>query len=703
MTVIASLITSLGLNSSSFNSGLDDATRRLRETQRSFARVGGQLQKIGAGLSLGITAPIVGIGTAMIGSAREMAEGMAELEKAAQLSNVATTEFQRLAFAARSVGFENDKLADVYKDVNDRVGEFLSTGGGEMKDFFENIAPKVGITAEAFRGLSGPQALQLYYNSLAKAGANQQQMVFYMESMADEASALIPLLQNNGAAIAELGSKAAVITPETAEDLKRYTEAQRELGEAWKQVTIAVVSSGLLDTVTDLVTSVSQVVGAFGQANPTLLKWGVIAAGAAATLGPLVATIGTMVTVVGAALPILGPFAAGLFGISVAETAAATGAYALGGAIAVLAAPIAATIGAIALVVAAVNHWDTIKAVAGRVVGYMRDLYVGVKTWISDKLNAVWNGLKEKIEAADRWFFGLYDAVVGHSYIPDMVDEVGLHMARLQDTLVAPARAATQTAAEAFQALQQRVGPILDRLFPDQAKMNQFRKDLSDLVEFAKRAGWTPEQTEEALNRLRREAGTINPDMGSADLPTGDVFDIGKVADEASKDVERAWERVQVANDNTVESFANLARDIAGSLGNFARSIQSGDWMGALQNVLDVVGQVASILRGTAEPAGRVFSTNTWGGARAMGGPVMPRRDYLVGERGPEILRMGGRSGTIVPNDQIGSGTVVQLVVGEGQMFEPRVQGISGSVSVETISASNRTSALRGRQRLGSR
>lgn len=43
-------------------------------------------------------------------------------------------------------------------------------------------------------------------------------------------------------------------------------------------------------------------------------------------------------------------------------------------------------------------------------------------------------------------------------------------------------------------------------------------------------------------------------------------------------------------------------------------------------------------------------------GARAKGGPVMAGRDYLVGEEGPEILRMGSRSGTIVPNHAISSG-----------------------------------------------
>ena len=37
-------------------------------------------------------------------------------------------------------------------------------------------------------------------------------------------------------------------------------------------------------------------------------------------------------------------------------------------------------------------------------------------------------------------------------------------------------------------------------------------------------------------------------------------------------------------------------------------------------------------------------------GKRAAGGPVSANKAYLVGERGPEVLVMGGQSGTIIPN-----------------------------------------------------
>lgn len=50
-------------------------------------------------------------------------------------------------------------------------------------------------------------------------------------------------------------------------------------------------------------------------------------------------------------------------------------------------------------------------------------------------------------------------------------------------------------------------------------------------------------------------------------------------------------------------------------------------------------------------------------GARAFGGPVKAGGTYLVGERGPEILRMGAQGGVVIPNHQIaapgGGGTTV--------------------------------------------
>ena len=131
-----------------------------------------------------------------------------ELEIQARLANSNTLEFQEWAFAAKKVNVEQDKLSDIMKDVNDKFGDFMQTGGGEMADFFEKIAPKVGVTAQQFKGLSGPQILEKYYQTLQKANVSQAEMTFYMEAIANDATLLAPLLDNNGQKLKEYAKQA---------------------------------------------------------------------------------------------------------------------------------------------------------------------------------------------------------------------------------------------------------------------------------------------------------------------------------------------------------------------------------------------------------------------------------------------------------------------------------------------------------------
>jgi len=59
-------------------------------------------------------------------------------------------------------------------------------------------------------------------------------------------------------------------------------------------------------------------------------------------------------------------------------------------------------------------------------------------------------------------------------------------------------------------------------------------------------------------------------------------------------------------------------------------------------------------------------------GARASGGPVQPNRSYLVGEEGPEILRMGSRGGYVEPNAaSSGGGAAPQVNVQVVNVTDP--------------------------------
>ena len=178
----------------------------------------------------------------------------AEIERFAMLAGSTPDEFQRMAAGAKSAGMSMEAYASTMKDVQDKIGDFLQTGGGELKDFFEKIAPAVGVTAEQFKDLSGPQALQLFYNSLEKANLSQKETVFWMESIADDATALVPLLQNNGAAFDALADRAAkygaVLSDyalAAAKDFKSQTDEMTLALQGAEQI----LAVGLIPTLTE--------------------------------------------------------------------------------------------------------------------------------------------------------------------------------------------------------------------------------------------------------------------------------------------------------------------------------------------------------------------------------------------------------------------------------------------------------------------
>jgi hypothetical protein len=155
-----------------------------------------------------MTVAVAAVGAGVLKAANEAAQFGVQIQNLANVAGISTTEFQRMAAASRTVGIEQDKLSDILKDVNDKFGDFQATGAGPLADFFENIAPQIGVTADQFARLSGPEALQLYVSSLEQAGVSQQQMTFYMEALASDATALVPLLMNGGAAMRSLGNEA---------------------------------------------------------------------------------------------------------------------------------------------------------------------------------------------------------------------------------------------------------------------------------------------------------------------------------------------------------------------------------------------------------------------------------------------------------------------------------------------------------------
>jgi hypothetical protein len=191
----------------------------------SFTKLGA----IGFAATLaGITALSAGVVSLITSSAAEARE-MENLSTLAQMNSV---DFQNAAFATRGFGIDQGQLADISKDTLEKLGEFTATGGGGFKDFFDNIAPQIGLTAKELQGLSGPDVLVAVTDAMEQANLSYEEQSFYIESIASDTTMLIPLLKDHGAALKEQTDRAdelglAISNVET----KRLLEAQRATNE----------------------------------------------------------------------------------------------------------------------------------------------------------------------------------------------------------------------------------------------------------------------------------------------------------------------------------------------------------------------------------------------------------------------------------------------------------------------------------------
>lgn len=153
-----------------------------------------------------------------------------DIQRFAKLANASVGQFQYYAKGAETAGISLESFADKMKDMQDRIGDFQQTGGGPLADFFTNIAPLVGVSIQQFQKLSGPEALQLFYNSLEKAGASTNDMKFYMESIISDSSLLIPLLEKNGQGFKYWGDAAEKAGAIMSNDMvNSLTEAKKNL------------------------------------------------------------------------------------------------------------------------------------------------------------------------------------------------------------------------------------------------------------------------------------------------------------------------------------------------------------------------------------------------------------------------------------------------------------------------------------------
>lgn len=234
----------LVVQTASFSEPLSRAERQARTSSQGIANS----LNIAAIAVSALSGAVAGLSVAqLVNFSDQVIQTGNDIQKFSKLANASVREFQYYAKGAETAGISLESFADKMKDMQDRIGDFQQTGGGPLADFFTNIAPKVGVTIQQFQKLSGPEALQLFYNSLEKAGASTNDMKFYMEAIISDSSLLIPLLENGGEGFKKWGDAAekagAIMSDDLVKSLAEAKESLQLMDLQWQGVEARLINS----------------------------------------------------------------------------------------------------------------------------------------------------------------------------------------------------------------------------------------------------------------------------------------------------------------------------------------------------------------------------------------------------------------------------------------------------------------------------
>lgn len=334
-----------------------------------------------------------------------------------------------------------------------------SDAGTSFKTFLTRLVPASSTAAAAIDNLG----LQFFEadGSMKSMAAIAGELQTKMSGLSDEElnSAMsdifgvdamrtgIMLMKQGSQGIDEFKARIGNASAEeqAAARLKGFNGELEKLSGAFETLQIAIADSGLLAVVTEFVGKMAEWIDALAESNPELLKWGTIIAGLTAVLGPVVLALGLVVSAIAA------------IGAPIALAIAAFASLAAGIVIFkddIMAAMVVVNDHMVAAVDGAIATIQGLKDALielGRAgLEAVNAMVTGIVDLIVNKLSAAFETVKAKIVAVKDSFFNLYDAVIGHSYIPDMVEGIGEWMAKLTGNMVVPAQQAAAGTAQAF-------------------------------------------------------------------------------------------------------------------------------------------------------------------------------------------------------------------------------------------------------------
>jgi len=665
--VVGALRVSLGLDSAQFTTGLTAAQRNLKQVGDRMKAVGATIATAGVGMAVAAGAAFIKLGFDALKAADDIGDAAARL-------GVTAEAFQKLEIAATSAGAAPGLMTEAMDKLNVGLGAFMQTGGGPAAEAFKQLglsgqiaSGQIATADQAF--YAAAKALESISNPAEKARLSAQ--LFGRAAGADMLEVLAPgeaALRGYGDAAAQSGR---IMSTEMVEKLSAAKLTIDTTSQAFMQMAQVMVgdlivgSMGYLDTL-----------------KPMIEQGKALAAQIGAFLGPSFAELAASVRSLMA-----GPFGQAL-GATLRFLAQVIGTTAV----------VAIKLFVEYLNIVAVTLDGTARNVAGFVDNFLRGfrflstevpafiqkMVDGVARWLTGKLFDVLKGVIEKVKFVSDAFFRLYDAVVGNSYVPDMVEGIAHWMAKLDAGMVRPALNATDATKAAFESLRNDVAGIMEGLLTDQERA---ARDLARQTAIIRAAVADPRQGVSAALGAQLEGGVAAEglEVGQPIGPLGPMANGMDIAEAMRGGVRASQDAFDEAANAFADTFAQgmgrvLDGDIKGLFNDLLRDL--------MDNALRDLGQTLfKAIGGSAKGSGG-GGGGFWG--TVLGAMKVPGfktgGSFKVGGSGgadSQLMQFRATPGEMVdirrPGQDAGGGMAVHVV--PSPYFDVRVEKVAGPLA----------------------
>ncbi|WP_029591881.1 phage tail tape measure protein [Franconibacter pulveris] len=183
----------------------------------------------------------VAASSAGIALLKSTSDQITETDRWAKSLKVSTQELLAWQFAAEKAGVSGDQMADIFKDIGDKIGDAVLNKSGEAVDALNAL----GLSAEKLSKTTPDKQLLAIGDALGKIGTNAEKTTI-LESLGNDLSKLLPLFDNNNQKLQQFVQLAkdygVAPNPESINDLIKVNEIFQDMEAQAKGLRIEIAS-----------------------------------------------------------------------------------------------------------------------------------------------------------------------------------------------------------------------------------------------------------------------------------------------------------------------------------------------------------------------------------------------------------------------------------------------------------------------------